>query len=68
MNLQEHAERIRKLARSPQARRKHRASTRGVDVPAEMEEDYRRLKRKGLKAHEAAAALGLEYVGRKGHP
>jgi len=56
---QEHAARIRQIANTPEARRKRRATMRGVDVPPDREAEWQALRRKGLTSREAAEAMGL---------
>lgn len=58
-------------ARQLELQRKARAARRGVDVPPDLEKEWRRLtnrRRKGALSHaEAAAVLGLSY-NPKGSP
>lgn len=53
--------RERFLSRREELQRKSNAKRRGVDVPPDLEEAWKALKRKRISNAEAAKALGLQY-------
>jgi len=53
--------RSRFLARQSELQRKSNAKRRGVDVPPDLEEQWKALKRKRIPNAEAAQALGLKF-------
>lgn len=57
--------RERFTARHAEMQRKSNAARRGVDVPPELEDAWKALKRKRVSSEEAAAMLGLRYRKRR---
>lgn len=56
---------VTKIRSSKLTRRARLFLQRGVDVPPTMENDWKTLRGSGMSSAEAAASLGLPYLGRE---